>query len=88
MSLKGIARRIERLEHRADDGECDGCNLTVAKRMERGDNGPDWIDWSSTDLACCPDCNNPNPRISIRFVRALTERLAPTMTDTTKGEDS
>jgi len=83
MSLKDIERRIERLEQRTKEhGECDGCNCTAARRMliEVNDGRSISRDWSSTDLACCPSCGDPNPRMSIKFVREI-------MADTA-GEDS
>jgi len=28
-------------------------------------------DWSSTDLARCPDCDNSNPKMSLRYLDGI-----------------
>jgi hypothetical protein len=81
LGLKAIKSRIERLERRVDGGECNGCNLTVVNRVccdiqrhERGE--PSIEDWSGTEFARCPDCSNPNPKMSMRAGRQLWIDLA------------
>lgn len=82
MSLKRIESRIERLERRTKGGECDGCNRTAAlkaaARLAAYKNGGS-VD-PTIELASCPDCGNPHPRVSIRYAReamdAYRKRLA------------
>ncbi|MGA7872085.1 MAG: hypothetical protein WCA22_14455 [Candidatus Binatus sp.] len=71
MSLKKLESRIERLEQRTDDGECDGCNRTAAKIIELRLCSQDQS-WTDPALPC-PDCGNPYPLISIRYARELLE---------------
>jgi hypothetical protein len=71
MRLKGLKSRIERLERRTGAGECEGCNRTAALRMVRAPRPPAIEDWRGTDLECCPVCGNPDPRMTIRYVREM-----------------
>lgn len=82
VSLNPVTRRIRRLEQEAGGEHCDMCNQVGMARMTiamEGDviqpHGLSYYlepDWSTTDLACCPRCGDPNPKMSIEFVRNLT----------------
>jgi len=71
MSLKRLESRIERLEQRTNNGECDGCNRTATKILAMRLCSQDR---SSTYPALpCPDCGNPYPQVSIRYAREMLE---------------
>lgn len=78
MSIKQLKSRVRRLEQAGSGGHCQGCNELGAMRMflSRQMN-PDprqahrEPDWSTTDLARCPVCGNPDPRISLDYVRSF-----------------
>ena len=65
MRLKGITSRIERLEARTKEGECDGCNEAAAAQVAASIKGV------SIDEAPCPICGNPYPQVSIGYLREM-----------------
>ena len=71
MHTRQLKSRIERLERPSVDGDCDGCNRTVAMEAremmaaeERGEV------WRPTRRAC-PVCRNPHPQMSIAYFDRL-----------------
>jgi hypothetical protein len=81
MAKSRLESRLDRLEKRLAVGECEGCNqvamqrvlwiLKEDSRMREQDRShkPSEPDWSKTDLVRWPVCGNPQPKMSIEFMR-------------------
>jgi hypothetical protein len=81
MATSRLESRLDRLEKRLAIGECEGCNqvamqrvlwiLKEDSRMREQDrwHKPSEPDWSKIDLARCPVCGDPHPKMSLEFMR-------------------
>jgi hypothetical protein len=80
MRLKGIEARIKRLEREIGREGCPGCTKTFVCRLglnsKRDSQGEPRIeDWSATELARCPDCGNPEPKMTMLELLELLPEL-------------
>jgi hypothetical protein len=97
MRLKGIEARIRRLERLTGCDECEGCRITLLKRLacdlEEAMEHPERDhcpiqDWSGTELACCPECGSPDPKMTRRQSSRLWVELAEKRELTEKRDGS
>ncbi len=74
MNVRRLRSRIERLERQTQGGECQGYNLAAQSLLlARGADQERPGSVESSAAVSCPECGNPNPKMSIRFIGGLVQ---------------
>jgi hypothetical protein len=77
MRFNGLKRRLDRLELRANGGECESCTQTALMEVRtslavRAKHPDCHLDRSTIPRIPCPECGNPAPKIPLRVIDAMT----------------